>query len=76
MTFQASKITSIKRLLKAAAKACARAKLMDHRPRPVERDDPRELTAGTICIAAQMKRPSFYTYFDSVDALLTRQSCN
>lgn len=31
---------------------------------------PRELTAGTICIAAQMKRPSFYTYFDSVDDLL------
>lgn len=31
---------------------------------------PRELTAGTVCIAAQMKRPSFYTYFDSVDDLL------
>ena len=31
---------------------------------------PRELTAGMICIAAQMKRPSFYTYFDSVDDLL------
>ena len=31
---------------------------------------PRELTAGTICIAAQMKRPSFYTYFDSVNDLL------
>lgn len=31
---------------------------------------PRELTAGTICMAAQMKRPSFYTYFDSVDDLL------
>jgi AcrR family transcriptional regulator len=31
---------------------------------------PRELTAGTICIAARMKRPSFYTYFDSVNDLL------
>lgn len=31
---------------------------------------PRDLTPGTICTAAQMKRPSFYTYFDSVDDLL------
>ncbi|MEG9861032.1 MAG: TetR/AcrR family transcriptional regulator [Parvularculales bacterium] len=30
----------------------------------------RELTVGKICAAAQMKRPSFYTYFDSVDDLL------
>jgi AcrR family transcriptional regulator len=31
---------------------------------------PRDLTPGVICVAAKMKRPSFYTYFDSVDALL------
>lgn len=31
---------------------------------------PRDLTPGNICTAAQMKRPSFYTYFDSVDELL------
>lgn len=31
---------------------------------------PRDLTPGNVCTAAQMKRPSFYTYFDSVDDLL------
>ena len=48
----------------------AREALMDAGLALLSEMSPRELTAGTICIAAQMKRPSFYTYFDSVDALL------
>ena len=48
----------------------ARAALMDAALELLSEMSPRELTAGTICIAAQMKRPSFYTYFDSVDDLL------
>mgnify|MGYP002829931347 CR=1 FL=1 len=71
MTSQASKITSIKTTLKSGSKGMrAREALMDAGLALLSEMSPRELTAGTICIAAQMKRPSFYTYFDSVDALL------
>ena len=56
MTFQASKITSIKTTLKSGSKGMrAREALMDA-GLALLRDEPRELTAGTICIAAQMKR--------------------
>ena len=48
----------------------AREALMDTGLALLGEMNPRELTAGTICIAAQMKRPSFYTYFDSIDDLL------
>ena len=48
----------------------AREALMEASLALLSEMSPRELTAGTICIAAQMKRPSFYTYFESVDALL------
>ena len=69
MTSQASKITSIKAARKSGSKGMrAREALMDAGLALLSEMSPRELTAGTICIAAQMKRPSFYTYFDSVDA--------
>ena len=68
---QTSKITSIKTASKSGSKGMrAREALMDAGIALLGEVSPRELTAGTICIAAQMKRPSFYTYFDSVDALL------
>ena len=71
MTSQASKIASIKTARKSGNKGMrAREALMDAGFALLSEMSPRELTAGTICIAAQMKRPSFYTYFDSVDALL------
>ena len=71
MTYQASKITSIKTVSKSNSKGMrAREALMEASLALLSEMSPRELTAGTICIAAQMKRPSFYTYFESVDALL------
>ena len=71
MTYQASKITSIKTVAKSNSKGMrAREALMEASLALLSKMSPRELTAGTICIAAQMKRPSFYTYFESVDALL------
>ena len=68
---QTTKITSIQTASKSGSKGMrAREALMDAGIALLGEVSPRELTAGTICIAAQMKRPSFYTYFDSVDALL------
>lgn len=58
--------------LEAASSKGARAReaLMDAAFELLGEMSPRELTPGAICIAAQMKRPSFYTYFDSVEGLL------
>ena len=50
--------------------ARAREALMDAGMDLLGELSPRDLTAGNICDEAQMKRPSFYTYFDSVDAFL------
>ena len=50
--------------------ARAREALMDAGLDLLADMSPRELTAGNICAAAQMKRPSFYTYFATVDELL------
>lgn len=74
MTQQAPKITAIESAGKTTHAGRkgerARAALIDAGLELLSEMSPRELTAGTVCIAAQMKRPSFYTYFDSVDDLL------
>lgn len=70
-----SRATSSKKIIRidpsqASKGARARAALMDTGLELLGELTPRDLTPGVICVAAKMKRPSFYTYFDSVDALL------
>ena len=56
--------------LRGGKGARAREALMDAGLELLGELSPRDLTAGNICAEAQMKRPSFYTYFDSVDDCL------